>query len=153
VGRDNLETELFVVMDLDQVWVELAVSPADLPIVKEGQPVSVTARTKENAAGKIAFISPLLDKDSRAARVVAELANDDGTWRPGSFVTAAIAVAQKAVTLAVPVSAIQTVGGEKVVFVRAPEGFEKRPVIIGRSDDRLSEIVTGLQPGETIAAT
>jgi membrane fusion protein, heavy metal efflux system len=153
VGRDNLETELFVVMDLDQLWVELAVSPADLPIVREGQPVSVTARSKDKAAGKIVFISPLLDKDSRAARVVGEIANADGVWRPGSFVTAAIAVEQRAVALAVPASAIQTIGGEKVVFVRVPEGFEKRPVVVGRNDDRLSEIVAGLQPGETVAAT
>jgi len=38
VGRDNLETELFTVADLDRVWVELAVGPADLPIVAEGRP-------------------------------------------------------------------------------------------------------------------
>ena len=34
VGRDNLETELFVVVDLARVWVDLAVSPADLPRIK-----------------------------------------------------------------------------------------------------------------------
>jgi cobalt-zinc-cadmium efflux system membrane fusion protein len=39
------------------------------------------------------------------------------------------------------------------VFVRSAEGFEKRPVVVGRSDDRLAEIVTGLQDGEVIAAT
>lgn len=44
VGRDNLETELFVIADLDRVWVELAISPADLPAIKEGQPVSISAR-------------------------------------------------------------------------------------------------------------
>ena len=74
VGRDNLETELFVVVDLDHVWVELAVSPADLPAVKEGQPVSITARAVvEKADGKVVFISPLVEKDSRSARVVAEV--------------------------------------------------------------------------------
>ena len=36
VGRDNLETELFVVADLDRVWVELAVSPEDVPLVADG---------------------------------------------------------------------------------------------------------------------
>jgi cobalt-zinc-cadmium efflux system membrane fusion protein len=154
VGRDNLETELFVVVDLDRVWLDLAASPADLPLVKEGQRVTVTARgVKEAAEGKIVFISPLLDKDTRSARVVGEIANSDGTWRPGSFVTAAIAVEEQSVPLAVPTSAIQTVGGEKVVFVRTAEGFEKRPVVLGRSDDRFTEIVRGLQPGETLAAT
>src|SRR5262245_30711882 len=154
VGRDNLETELFVIVDLDRVWVDLAVSPADLPLVKEGQSVIVMARgAKEAAAGKIVFISPLLDKDSRSARVVAEIANNDGVWRPGSFVTATIAVEEQPVPLVVPTGAIQSIGNEKVVFVRDSDGFEKRPVALGRSDDRFAEIVSGLNPGEMIAAT
>lgn len=154
VGRDNLETELFVVVDLDRVWVELAVSPADLPAVKEGQPVSITTRAVvEKADGKVVFISPLVEKDSRSARVVAEVLNGDGIWRPGSFVTATIAIGEHPVSLAVPTSAIQTIANEKVVFVRTAEGFEKRAVTTGRSDDRSSEVVTGLTSGETIAVT
>src|SRR5439155_17051547 len=74
VGRDNLETELFVIVDLDRVWVELAVSPSDLPAVKEGQKVSISARgAAEQGEGRIAFVSPLLDKDSRSAHVIAEI--------------------------------------------------------------------------------
>src|SRR5262249_17450444 len=68
VGRDNLETELFVIVDLDRMWVELMVSPTDLPAIKEHQPVSISARgISQQAEGEIVFISPLLDKDSRAA--------------------------------------------------------------------------------------
>jgi cobalt-zinc-cadmium efflux system membrane fusion protein len=154
VGRDNLETELFVIVDLDRVWVELAVSPADLPFVREGQSAAISARgTKETADGKIVFISPLLDKETRSARVVAEIANRDGVWRPGSFVTAAIAVDEAAASLVIPTSAIQTIAGEKAVFVRVPEGFAKRTVVPGRDDGRFTEIVSGLQPGDMIAVT
>jgi cobalt-zinc-cadmium efflux system membrane fusion protein len=143
-----------VIIDLDRVWVDLAVSPADLPIIKEGQGVAVTTRgSKDKADGKIVFISPLLDKETRAARVVAEIANPDRVWRPGSYVTAAIAVEEQPVLVAVPSSAVQTIGGEKVVFVRTTDGFEKRVVVLGRSDDRFTEIATGLQPGEIIAAS
>jgi membrane fusion protein, heavy metal efflux system len=154
VGRDNLETELFVIVDLDRVWVEAAVSPSDLPAIKVGQAVSITARgVAQRANGKIVFISPLLDKESRSARVVSELANEDGVWRPGSFVSAAIATAEETVAHAVSEDAIQIVNKEKVVFVRTPEGFEKRPVTTGRSDNRLVEIVAGLEAGEMIAVT
>ena len=154
VGRDNLETELFVIVNLERVWVDLAVGPADLPVIKEGQPVTVTTRgIKERADGNIVFISPLLDKETRAARVIAEIANREHTWRPGSFVTAAIAIEEQAIPIAVPAGAIQTVGGEKVVFIRTADGFEKRAVVVGRTDDRLVEIITGLRPGETVAAT
>jgi cobalt-zinc-cadmium efflux system membrane fusion protein len=74
VGRDNLETELFVVADLDRVWVELAVNPEDVPLVGIGQTVSVVARgSDQKATGKVIFIGPMLDKDTRAARAVAEI--------------------------------------------------------------------------------
>jgi membrane fusion protein, heavy metal efflux system len=154
VGRDNLETELFVIADLDRVWVELAVSPTDLPAVREGQPVSIAARgIAEKADGKVVFITPIVDKDSRSARVVAEIANENGAWRPGSFVTAAIATGEQSVSVAVPTNAIQTIGTGKAVFVRTTEGFEKRVVVTGRSNDRLTEVLTGLKAGETIAVT
>jgi membrane fusion protein, heavy metal efflux system len=154
VGRDSLETELFVIVDLDRVWVELAISPADLPAIKEGQPVSISARAvTDKVDGKIVFISPLLDKETRSARVVAEIANGDGVWRPGSFVTAAIAVEEQAVPLVIPASAVQTIDNEKVVFVRTPEGFEKWQVGLGRNDDRFVEVVTGLRSGEVIAGS
>ncbi len=67
--------------------------------------------------------------------------------------TAAIAVEEQPVPLVVPSNAIQTIGGEKVVFVRTSDGFEKRAVVVGRSDHRFTEIATGLQVGEIIAAT
>ena len=44
VGRDNLETELFVIVDLGRVWVDLSVSSADLPMVREGQAVNIAMR-------------------------------------------------------------------------------------------------------------
>ena len=152
VGRDSLETELFVIADLGRVWVELAVSPADLPFIREGQTASIAARgIAEEAEGKIVFISPMLDKETRSARVVAEIDNSDGVWRPGSFVTAAIAVDERPVSVAVPADAVQTIGAGQVVFVRTAEGFQKRPVTLGQSDDRIVEITSGLRAGETIA--
>src|SRR5262249_25586250 len=151
-GRDNLETELFVVVDLGRVWVDLAVSPADLPAVGDGQTVSISARgIAEKTDGRIIFISPLLDKETRAARVVTEIENGAGIGRPGSFVTAAISVEEEPVELAVPTGAIQTIGNEKVAFVRVPDGFEKRAMALGRSDDRFAEVRTGLRAGELVA--
>jgi len=154
VGRDNLETELFVIADLDLAWVEFAVGPDDLPLVREGQSVTVSARNiAGKAEGKVVFISPMMDKETRSARVTAEIANPDSIWRAGSFVTGAIAFEQKSVSLAVPTTAIQTMGSEQVVFVRTPEGFAKRPLVLGRSDDRIIEVVSGLRPGEIIAVS
>jgi membrane fusion protein, heavy metal efflux system len=154
VGRDNLETELFTIADLDRVWVDLAVSPTDLPLVGEGQTVTVAAHgLAYRAIGEIVFISPMLDREAHSARVVAEIANADGNWRPGSLVHATIEVGEHAAPLAVPTSAVQTIGKTQVVFVRTADGFEKRAVTLGHGDDRISEIVAGLTAGEIIAVT
>ncbi|TXM95570.1 efflux RND transporter periplasmic adaptor subunit [Methylobacterium sp. WL116] len=151
VGRDNLETELYSVVNLAQVWVDLAVSPGDLPLAREGQTVTVwTQATDERAEGRIVFIGPVLDQNTRAARVVAELPNPDEHWRPGSFVSAEIAVSDKPVRNLVPSAAIQTIAGKPIVFVKVEGGFEARPVGVGRSDDGSIEVTTGLAPGDVI---
>ena len=154
VGRDSLETELFVIVDLSRVWVELAVPSIDLPLMREGQSVDVALRgDPETGAGSIVFVSPLLDKETRAARVVASLPNPDGRWRPGSFVTAAIVIERRDVAVTVPFAAVQTVDGRKVVFVRTKQGFEKREVALGRRDGPIVEIVSGLAAGDAVAAS
>ena len=154
VGRDSLETELFVIVDLSRVWVELSVSSTDLPLIKEGQFVDVALRgVADAAAGKIIFVSPLLDKETRTARVIAALDNRNGQWRPGSFVTAAIAIEQRNVPVVAPLSAVQTVDGQKAVFVRSKDGFEKRDVVLGQRDGQNVEIVSGLAAGETLASS
>ena len=154
VGRDNLETELFVIVDLSRVWVDLSVASSDLPLIKEGQSVKISARgLSETTTGKIVFVSPLVDKDTRTARVVAEIRNSDRTWRPGSFVTAAITLSEWSVPAVAPASAIQKFEGRTILFVRTKEGFEKRDVVLGQKEDQILEIVSGVTPGETIAAT
>ncbi len=152
VGRDNLETELFTVANLDRVWVELAIGPTDLPRVAEGQTVSIAAHgLSKRAIGKIVFIGPILDKETHSARVVAEIANPDGNWRPGSLVQASVTIEERPAALAVPVTAVQTIGKIPVVFVRTQDGFERRPVSLGDGDDRLFEVLSGIREGETIA--
>lgn len=154
VGRDNLETELFVIVDLSRVWVDLSVASSDLPLIKEGQPVTISARgLSETTTGKIIFVSPLVDKETRTTRVVAEIQNADRTWRPGSFVTAAIALNERSVPVVVPTTAIQKFEGRTVVFVRTRDGFEKRDVVLGQKEDQALKILSGLTPGETVAVT
>ena len=153
VGRDSLETELFVIVDLSKVWVELSVSSADLALVREKQSVDIAARGGQAGKAQIVFVSPLLDKETRAARVVAALENPDRAWRPGTFVTAAIALARKRATVVIPAASIQTMDGRKAVFVRTADGFEKRDVNLGERDGGLVEVLSGLSAGETIATT
>lgn len=152
IGREGQESELFVIVNLDNLWVDLAVAPEDIAAVREGNSVSIRAIGIEGeVAAKIIFVSPLLDRETRNARVIASLPNPDHRWKPGTFVTAEIPLGDAPSKVVVPRAALQTVKGAPTLFVRDAEGFEARQVKTGREDDDDVEIVSGLAPGETIA--
>jgi membrane fusion protein, heavy metal efflux system len=151
VGREGQESELFVIVDLAEVWAELAVPPTDLADIREGQEISIHADGSEPVPATIMFVSPLLDKDTRSARVVALVDNANRKWRPGSFVTAEIPVRQAKAEVVVPQTALQPIKGESTVFVRNADGFRARKVTVGRQDQQLAEITSGLSVGERIA--
>ena len=152
IAREGQESELFVIVNLDAIWVDLAVAPEDIAAVREGAPVSISAiGIEEKFSAKIIFVSPLLDRETRNARVIASLPNPEHRWKPGTFVTAEVPLGDAPSKVIVPRNALQTIKGATTLFVRDKEGFEARQVKTGREDDDDVEIVSGLAPGETIA--
>jgi cobalt-zinc-cadmium efflux system membrane fusion protein len=153
VGREGDPSELYTVADLSTVWVEIAVPTADLEPIRDGQRVIITKGrdTGKQSDGRIVFISPILNQETRSARVIASVDNADLFWRPGSYVTAQITIDEQPVEVRVPRTAIQTIDGEQTVFVRTDGGFEKRVVVLGKEDDQAVEVVFGLLPGDQVA--
>jgi cobalt-zinc-cadmium efflux system membrane fusion protein len=145
------DAEVFSVADLSTLWVEMTIPPRDVPMARQGQTVQITGDGTARAEGKVVFLSPVLDPETRSARAVAEIPNGDGTWRAGGFVTAHLATAEQPVDALVPRDAVQEVEGKKVVFVRNEEGFELREVEVGREDANGFEIIFGLDQGTEIA--
>jgi len=154
VGKEGQEAELYVIADLSTVWVELSVPIADLERVKEGQAVTIKGGTSpRRASGKIIFISPMLNNETRAARMIAAIDNQALEWRPGTFVTAEIAIDEDAVEKSIPLASIQKFNGANAVFVRTEDGFERRDIRIGKHDGSNVEVVSGLEEGEQIAVS
>ncbi|MCV0387572.1 MAG: efflux RND transporter periplasmic adaptor subunit [Nitrobacter sp.] len=154
VGREGQESEIYVIADLSSLWVDLSVPTSDLANVVVGQHVAVTARQAGlRADAEVIFVGPVLQADTRSARVIAAMDNAALAWRPGVFVTARILVAEQSADLCVPRAALQTIEGQQNLFVRTDDGFEKREVAIGRGDEAQAEIVFGLDPGEVVATT
>lgn len=142
----------FTVADLSVVWVETAIAPGDLPFVKEGLMANV-AGSSGKADGKLIFVSPAIDPETRAAKAIIELDNAEGKWRPGEFANAAIATSAQDTDLILPKEALQSIGGKPAVFVRTAQGFEKRDVTTGREDSRHVEILSGVSFGEPVAVS
>lgn len=78
---------LYTVADLSHVWLMLDAYESDLAWLRYGQPVSFTVEPfgDERFTGTVAFISPVLDEQTRTVRVRVNVDNEDGRLRPGMF--------------------------------------------------------------------
>mgnify|MGYP003633206321 CR=1 FL=1 len=154
VLTEGAQPPAFIVADTDSVWVDAAIYGADLGRLRAGAAVSIDpgdgGRPIEST---IDFVSPQIGERTRTGRARIVIDNPGDRLRPGMFVTVIAAASDAQPTLRVPVSALQTVEGESVVFVRTSDGFEVRHVQIGRRSDRYAEILSGVAIGEMIATT
>jgi len=150
LGESHKEdAEMFLIADLRSVWVNLGVYQKDIPSVRVGQPVVVSAgHGIPDVAGEIRYIGPLVGEQTRTATARVVLSNRGGQWRPGLFVTGRVTLSTVPVPILVPKTALQTMDEKTVVFVKHEEDFEPRAVTVGRSNGTHVEIASGLKPGQ-----
>jgi cobalt-zinc-cadmium efflux system membrane fusion protein len=147
------EKDAFVVADLSTVWADITVYQRDISDVAIGQEVQISAgHAHPPVTGTISYVAPVVDERTRTALARVILPNPGGTWRPGTFITARILLEKFVVPVAVPRTALQNFEDQEVVFVQTPAGFLPRPVTVGRSDENMLEIVSGLAAGENYAS-
>jgi len=147
---------LYKVADLSAVWVEGEVFEQDLAAVRAGQLVHVdlAALPGEQRTGRISYIYPTLNPDTRTARVRVVLSNANLRLKPGMYATIRIAGTERASVLTVPRSAVLSTGERSIVFVREASGqLTPREVTLGASSDDRVEVVRGLAAGETVVAS
>jgi len=147
------DSDAFTVADLSSVWVNIAVYQKDLTYVKNGMSVTVSVGGgMPSMEGAVSYVSPIVDEKTRTALARVVLPNPDGQMRPGLFVSAEISIGQEGATVVIPKSAVQRMGEKPVVFVDTTEGFKPAPVSLGRSNESLIEIVSGLAAGQRYVA-
>jgi Cu(I)/Ag(I) efflux system membrane fusion protein len=83
---------IYTVADLNQVWIKLDAYESDLVWLRYGQEVtfSTEAYPGEEFTGRIAFIDPVLDKQTRTVKVRVNVPNSDGKLKPEMFVRATV---------------------------------------------------------------
>ncbi len=152
--RVTTEEDAFLVGDLSTVWIDLAVYPQDLSKIRIGAAVAIRAPgTKEVATGTVAFVQPVLSEEVRTGFCRVVLKNPSGRWRPGLFVTGAVILEGGPAEIVVPRSAVIRQGKEQVMFLSEGSRFEPRKVVVGRKDATSVEILEGIDPGDSFAAT
>jgi Cu(I)/Ag(I) efflux system membrane fusion protein len=152
-------TVLFEVADLSQVWVTAEIYELDISRIRVGQKarLELASFPGETHAGKVQFISPVLDSASRTLRVRLEFKNktdrNGPRLRPGMYGTVYLDL-PSTTGLTVAAEAIVDTGETHYLFVVRQGGhFEPRTVKIGaRLKDRV-EVLSGVSEGETVVTT
>ncbi len=155
------DTRLFVVAELDELWLMLQLFEKDLPAVSEGSAVSLECEShpEHRFDGRIDFVADVVDPHSRTIMARAVIDNSEGKLKPGMFVYAVVATggggdagAAAPLVPAVPVSALTRIDDRDYVFVSGEEGvFGRREVRLGRRWGKWAEVLAGVEEGERIA--
>jgi RND family efflux transporter MFP subunit len=146
---------LYRVADLSDVWVEGEVFERDLSATRLGTAVRAEfdALPGEVRTGRVSYLYPTLNPETRTARIRVTLQNPGMRLKPGMYATIRIeGAAGEAVS--VPRSAVLSTGERTIVFVRRKDGMlEPREVKIGESTEDRTRIMSGVNVGETVVAS
>jgi len=145
---------LFEIADLSAVWLVADVFERDLGLIALGQTAAlrIVSYPDRTFSGKVVFISPTLDPDTRTARVRVELANPGGLLKPAMYGNVELAAGHpRGKVLAVPESAVLDSGARQSVLVQRGEGlFEPRTIRLGMRADGYAEVIEGVKAGEQV---
>ena len=145
--------ELYQVADLSSVWVVADVFEQDIGLVEPGATatVRINAYPDKTFEGKVSYVYPTLNADTRTVPVRVELANPGLLLKPAMFAQVELPVAAKGSVVTVPTSAVIDSGTRQIVLVQKGEGrFEPREVKLGARSDAAIEVMEGVKDGEQV---
>lgn len=162
-GQEVLERQELIYLPIGSSSIaEINVHESSLKKVHAGLPaiVTVDALPGKQFLGKVEFIAPLPDAQSmwmnpdlKVYNTQITLEGEDPSLRTGMSCKAEIIVEQYKDTLFVPVQSVLRVNGEPTVYVVKGSSTESRKVQTGLDNNRMIQIVEGLQEGDRVLLT
>jgi len=149
------DTRLYTIADLSTVWVFAQVFQNDLSRIRLGDPTALTVNSYPGRIfqGRVDFIYPDVDMNTRTARVRLVFQNPSLSLKPGMYVNVSVKV-PFGVQLVIPASGVLQSGTRQIAFVDASGGYlEPRDVQLGSQvgDDFI--VLKGLKAGERIVTS
>src|SRR5579871_6365674 len=149
------ETMLYTVADLSDVWVLAQVFQSDVGKIKPGDPAAVTVDAYPGRVfnGRVDYILPQLDMNTRTLPVRLVFPNPGLKLRPGMYVNVRVMLPMGR-QLVVPASAVFHSGTRNLLFIYRGEGnIEPREVELGPSVTDQYVIRKGVRPGEQVVTS
>ena len=150
---------LLQIANLSRVWAIFQAYENDLPFIHRGQQVQFTAEALpgETFTGRVTFVDPVLNGQTRTIGVRVELTNSGGRFKPEMLLVGNVAASMQKYAdegVIIPKSAVLWTGKRSVVYVK--DDIEKQPtfllrqVTLGPSLPDGYVVLEGLAEGEEI---
>ena len=154
-GGFNSGTEIMSIANLSAMVVNAHVNQADVVRLSQGREVDVQAESVPDVkmTGTVERIAPqaVIKNGIKGFSARIAIKNIDPRVRPGMTAILTIPVSSADNVLAVPLAAVFSDSGDRFVFVKTEDTFERRPIIIGVTDYAFAEVVKGLNEGEIVS--
>src|SRR3989338_2375959 len=124
-------TSIVTIANPDVLRASFDVYEKDLSAIKLDQNVKVTtvAYPEKNFTGKVVFISPRVDDQTRTIKIRVDIENEDHFLKFGMFVTGRIQKEAEMESIVIPLESVQTIDSGKIVFIKTgDETFEAKEV-------------------------
>lgn len=152
---------IVTIPEVNRMLVEASVSEAEVHRVSAGQAAVVRVEAfpdlkltgKVTRVGALASASAARPFDDKRFDLIITLDPTNAELRPEMTIRADVVVGSRQDVLLVPVTALFNKDGRHVVYLDGLSGWEARQVEVGESNDRLAEVISGLQEGDRVALT
>lgn len=144
--------ELFTITDLSRIWIEADFYEYEARALHVGQEARVTLPydPTRQLAGRVTYIYPTLNPESRTLRLRLEFPNPDFALKPAMFVNVELPL-DAAEGVVIPDSSVIDTGERQVVFVSLGGGrFEPREVKLGVRSSGKAQVLSGVAAGDQV---
>lgn len=143
------------VADLSLVWVWAQFYQDEVPMLRQGLPVTITTSSApgDKFHGKISVIDPFVNDALRTSRVRIDVENPGFKLHPDMYVDVELSM-DMGRGLGVPVEAVLPTGLHNIAFVDKGAGkLEPRFIELGRKFGDFYEVKSGLKENERVVAS
>lgn len=153
----NPGMRLYTIADLSRVWVYVDVYEYQLPWIRIGQDAKMTLPYVPGAhfTGKVVYIYPYLEKQTRVIKVRLEFENPHLELKPGMYANVRLESQLKRDAILIPRESYIDSGTRKVAFIALGDGkFVPRDIQVGvEAEDGMVEVLYGIDEGEVIVTS
>jgi len=146
-------TQCFTLSDTSSVWVLVNIYQNDIATVHVGDEVTIANESYPDAVrGRIAYIAPALDPATRTLQARIQAANPGERLKKDMYVTAEVRAGVIPDAMTVPdAGVLRDTENMPYVYLRTGTNqFARRMVTLGDSQGGATQVLTGLQTGDTI---